>query len=146
MCRCSAARTVPRTIVARTVFQFAPSERLQKRRDVHRKSSAVPIPEAIPTTNRVRRVAGPCLHTALGRRALFVGPTEVDPISARHQHLLEVIDASRIVMQDRLADGTHQDLPTGKFPEVHRVSRRPRRRGEMPRVPRITCLITRKRP
>src|SRR5437867_2446264 len=100
----SAARTNlegSHPIVFRVVFDLGEMQGLQHGRDVHPESPAKTLLQSIPPTDGILRESTPRFDGPVRGWLLLVGASEGHPVSARLEHLVQVVDASEVVPELR---------------------------------------------
>jgi len=121
-------------VVAGVVLELGEPERLHQRWHVHREPPAQPLLQAVPAADGIGGVAPPGLDGPLLRRLLLVGATERHPVPVLGQHLVQVVQAAKLVAEPGLSDLAHEGRWIGRLVAVHRVLRCPRWRLEHPRI------------
>src|SRR3989442_15018319 len=121
-------------IVFRVVFDLGEMQGLQHGRDVHPESPAKTLLQSIPPTDGILRGSTPRFNGPVRGRLLLVGASEGHPVSARLEHLVQVVDASEVVPKlraPRLDDerGRIKSLVTERL-----KFRCPTRRLQVPRM------------
>src|SRR6185369_16200407 len=111
----------PNSVVLRVVGQLNEAEGLHERRHVEAEPAAIALPESVPPSDRVRRVATPGLDGSGLRVPLLVRGAEVHPVAMLLQHRVEVVDRALVVLQDRRADLAEDRRWIGGVVDVHEV-------------------------
>lgn len=124
----------PNSIVLRIVLKLAKAKRLHQWRNVNANAPAKALLETIPTFNGILRGATPGFNRSFFGRFLLVRPAKLDPIPGSFEHGMKIVDASRIVEQNRFPDRANENANPIFFIDVHRIRRRSRRRLELPGI------------
>src|SRR2546428_6763698 len=93
-------------IVFRVVFDLGEMQGLQHGRNVHAESPAKTLLQSIPPTDGILRGSTPRLNGPVRGRLLLVRASQGHPVSARLEHLVQVVDASEVVPELRAPDLT----------------------------------------
>ena len=119
---------------ARVVLQLGQTQLFHQWRDVHAETTAQPLLQAVPAAHRIVRRAAPGLDGARRRRLLLVGAAERHPVPRLDEHRPQVVKAASLVGQGGLADDADQDGRVDGVVTVDGVTRRSRRRLQLPGV------------